>query len=245
LKKEENKNLEVCFSPANFPFYENKENSIIVIVDILRATTAICTAFEYGVAKIIPVPSLQETYKYKQNGYLIAGERDGKVIDGAYFGNSPFNFMTENIKNKTVVITTTNGTQAIEMAKNCAEIYIGSFLNLNALCQLLIKKNKNVIILCASWKNRFNLEDSIFAGAVCEILQKKANYNLNCDSAMASLDLWLLAKNNILNYIEKSSHRHRLKKLLLDDVLEYCFTKNITNTIPVFKDNYLIDISKL
>lgn len=245
MKTVEQKNLEVCFSPANFPFYQNKEHSIIVIVDILRATTAICTAFEHGVAKIIPVASLERTYQYKESGFLIAGERDGKVIDGADFGNSPYNFMNEAVKNKTIVITTTNGTQAIEMAKNCSEIVIGSFLNLNALSKYLIKQEKDVLILCAGWKNRFNLEDSIFAGAVAEVLQKEGHYTLNCDSAMASVDLWQLAKNNLLDYIEKSSHRHRLKKLGLDDVLEYCFTIDITDTIPIFKDNYFVEISNL
>ncbi len=245
MEKEKIRNLEVCFSPANFPFYQNKEESIIVIVDILRATTAICTAFEHKVAKIIPVATLEETYKYKNSGFLIAGERDGKVIEGADFGNSPYNFMGNAVKNKTIVITTTNGTQAVEMAKNCLDIVIGSFLNLNALCEMLIKQNKDVLILCAGWKNRFNLEDSIFAGAVAEKLNNEANYSLNCDSAMASVDLWQIAKNNILDYIEKSSHRHRLKKLGLDDVLEYCFTPNITKTIPVFKENYFVEISKL
>jgi 2-phosphosulfolactate phosphatase len=245
LKKEKSRNMEVCFSPANFPYYQNKEQSVIVIVDILRATTAICTAFEHGVAKIIPVATLEETYLYKESGFLIAGERDGKVIEGANFGNSPFNFMGEAVYNKTIVITTTNGTQAIEMAKNCSEIVIGSFLNLNALCNYLIKVNKNVLVLCAGWKNRFNLEDSIFAGAIAEILHKEADYSLDCDSAMASLDLWKIAKKNILDYIEKSSHRHRLKKLGLDDVLEYCFTPNITTTIPIYKDNFFVEISKL
>jgi 2-phosphosulfolactate phosphatase len=153
--------------------------------------------------------------------------------------------MGEAVYNKTIVITTTNGTQAIEMAKNCSEIVIGSFLNLHALCNHLIKVNKNVLVLCAGWKNRFNLEDSIFAGALAEILNKEANYSLNCDSAMASIDLWQIAKINILDYIEKSSHRHRLKKLGLDDVLEYCFTPNITSTIPIYKDNYFVEISKL
>jgi len=237
--------LEVCFSPANFPFYQNKENAVIVIVDILRATTAICTAFHYGVDKIIPVAELEEVYRYKQNDYLIAGERDGNLIEGADFGNSPFNFMDDRVKGKTIVLTTTNGTQAVEMAKCCSEIWIGSFINLNAICNKLIEKNKDVLVLCAGWKNRFNLEDSLFAGALAELLQNKANFRLNCDSAMASLDLWMLAKMNILAYIEKSSHRHRLKKMGLDDVLEYCFTLNLTDSIPVYKDNYFVDVKKL
>jgi 2-phosphosulfolactate phosphatase len=245
LENKRNRNLEVCFSPANFPFYQNKEQSIIVIVDILRATTAICTGFENGVSRIIPVASLEETYKYKNSGYLIAGERDGKVIDGADFGNSPFNFTREAVHNKTIVITTTNGTQAIEMAKDCSEILLGSFLNLSSLSSYLIKQHKDVMVLCAGWKNRFNLEDSIFAGALAEIMQSKAEFSLNCDSAMASLDLWKLAKNNVLEYIEKSSHRHRLKKMGLDDVLEYCFTPDITEAIPVYKDNYFTEIGKL
>lgn len=233
--------IEVCFSPAMFPFYKC-DNSIVVIVDILRATTAMCTAFENGVKNIIPVADLRDAEFYKQKGFIIAGERDGKILEEADLGNSPFNFMGEFFKGKTIVVSTTNGTQAIEMAKTADNIVIGSFLNINALSEWILKQNKNVVILCAGWKNKFNLEDSLFAGALSELLILTDSFSVKCDSAMAAIDLWNIAKSDLLGYIEKASHRHRLKKLGLDDILEYCFTLNQNKVIPVLEGNSLINV---
>ncbi|MCD4745602.1 MAG: 2-phosphosulfolactate phosphatase [Bacteroidales bacterium] len=235
--------IEVCFSPKLFPDRLTKENYIVVIVDILRATTSICTAFKNGVKAIIPVATIEEAYEYKKKGYIIASERDGKVTDFADFGNSAFNFTVERVKGKTIIYSTTNGTQAIEMAKSAKNVVIGSFINLKSLTEWLVKHNKNVVILCAGWKNKFNLEDSIFAGVLVENLLKYPIFKINCDSASAALDLWKLAKTDLLGFIEKAAHRHRLKKLGLDDVLEYSFTLNTSDVVPVLDDKIIKDVN--
>ncbi|HNW98673.1 MAG TPA: 2-phosphosulfolactate phosphatase [Bacteroidales bacterium] len=240
----ENKNcrtIETCFTPVLFPHILTKENFIVIIVDILRATTAICTAFGNGAVEVIPVAKIEETKKYRGLGYKVAGERDGIVINGADFGNSPFNFTKENVNGEKIVITTTNGTQTIEIAKHCDAVVLGAFSNINVLARWLSEKNKNIVILCSGWKNKFNIEDTIFAGALIERLQLLSEYNVNCDSSIAALDLWLLAKNHVLQYVEKASHRHRLKKLGLDDVLEYCFTEDTTSVIPILENGKLVN----
>jgi len=107
----ERRTIETCFSPALFPYIQTSGDFIVVIVDVLRATTAICTAFKNGALEMIPVAKIEDTHKYKGLGYMIAGERDGIVIEGADFGNSPFNFTEDNVKDKKIVITTTNGAQ--------------------------------------------------------------------------------------------------------------------------------------
>lgn len=233
-----NPKIEVCFSPIIFP-YHNSDNCIVLVVDILRATTAICAAFHNGVNRVIPIADVSNIAKYKENGFLIAGERDGIKLLEADFGNSPFNFTKEKVNGKTLVITTTNGTQAIEIAKK-NEIVLGSFINLDKVCKSLSEKKKDVIILCSGWKNRFNIEDTLFAGAVTEKLIKVYDFCTECDSALASMDLWGIAKDNLLEYVQKASHRHRLKKLGLDDILEYSFTLNTTNVLPVLKDGSFI-----
>ena len=243
--KIDKKTIEICFSPKLFPYILTKNNYIIVIVDILRATTSICAAFDNNIKEIIPVAKSEDAKKYIGKGYLIAAERDGKKLDFADFGNSPFYFRKKEVKGKTIVYSTTNGTNAIECSKHYGTIVIGSFINLKALSDWLIKQNKNIVILCSGWKDKFSLEDSVFAGALAENILKNKNFNSECDSVTAALDLWLLAKNNLLEYIEKSSHRHRLKKMMLDDVLEYCFTLNSTNVIPILKGNAFIDCSKI
>ncbi len=235
--------IEVCFSPALFPFFRNP-SAIAVIVDILRATSAICTAFKNGVKRIIPVETLEEAREYKRKGYLVAAERDGIVQDFADFGNSPFNFTVERVKGKQIVYSTTNGTQAIHMASECCKVVIGAYLNIASLCNWLIRQNRDVIILCAAWKNKFSLEDSVFAGAIVERLLENENYYTICDSALCAMDLYNIARSDILGYIDKATQRHRLRKNKLDDVIEYCHTFNVTESIPVLENDYLVELKK-
>src|SRR5213595_1544654 len=147
--------VDACFSPFLYPVYKDKE-SIVVIIDILRATSAICTAFEHGAEKVIPVATIEEAREYKNRGFLVGAERDAVQVDGFDFGNSPFSYMGENVKGKTIVITTTNGTQAIYAARDAYKIVIGSFLNLRVLTQWLISEKRYVLLLCSGCKNKFN-----------------------------------------------------------------------------------------
>jgi 2-phosphosulfolactate phosphatase len=232
--------LETCFTPL---LYEAKEHtdSIIVIIDILRASSAICTAFANGVASIIPVAEIREAKAYKKLGYLVAAERDGYVLDFADFGNSPFNFTREKVEGKTIVYSTTNGTGIINLASSANLIVIGSFLNISSLTEWITDKNKNVVLFCAGWKNRFNLEDTICAGAIAERLMQSNLYSTICDSTLAALDLWSLAKIDLPGYIEKVAQRSRLREKGLDDCLKFCLTADFTTMIPVIKNGVLVN----
>lgn len=236
--------IEVCLTPSVFSEFRNDE-AIVVVVDILRATSAIITAFMHGVRKIIPVATLGEAKAYKDKGYLVAAERDGIVRDFADFGNSPYNFQQEKIRNREIVYSTTNGTQCIMMARNSCRVLIGGYLNLTALGDFIKAEQRDLLILCAGWKNKFNLEDTLFAGALAEMVLQDHRYGTICDSALASIDLWTLAREDMMQYIEKSAQRHRLKKNGLDDVIEYCHTLDLTDHIPVLKEDYLISIKDL
>lgn len=227
-----NRRIETCFSPAMFCPDDHIED-VVVIIDILRATSAICTAFENGVEKIIPVGDIETARAYKKNGFLVAAERDGFVLDFADFGNSPFNFTPEKVSGKTIVYSTTNGTGIIEMASRSYKIVVGSFLNINAVSSYLESHDKNVLLFCAGWKNRFNLEDSLCAGALAEKLLSSGKYYTICDSTKAATDLWSLAENDLPAYIEKVAQRTRLKEKGLDDCINFCLTTNVTAKIPV------------
>jgi 2-phosphosulfolactate phosphatase len=234
------KKVEVCVTPAIYHTFANDE-AIVVIVDILRATSAICTAFMNGVKKIIPVSTLEEAKQYKQKGYMVAAERDGIVRDFADFGNSPYNFTPERVKGKEIVYSTTNGTNTIMMAGNSYRVLIGAYLNHGALADYLISEDRDVIILCAGWKDKFNLEDTLFAGALAKTLLMNDHFDTICDATIGAIDLWELASKDLMAYIEKVAQRHRLKKNGLDDVIEYCHTFDHTHSIPVLKENYLIE----
>jgi len=237
---EKNK-IEVCFSPALYPYFENPE-AIVVVTDVLRASSAICAAFMNGVERIIPVRTLDEAREWKAKGYKVAAERDGIVKDFADFGNSPFNFTPERVRSQHIVYSTTNGTQAVQLASSGHDVLIGAFLNLTALCDYASASSRDVLILCAGWKNKFSLEDTLFAGALAEKLIASGKFETVCDSALASLDLWNIAKTDVLSYLDKAAQRHRLKKNGLDDVIEYCLTTDLTRIIPVLKNEYLIKL---
>lgn len=235
------KKIEVCLSPALYENYENKE-AIAVVTDVLRASSAIVAAFMNGAKRIIPVATLEEAKAMKDSGYMVAAERDGIVRDFADFGNSPFNFTPERVKDKDIVYSTTNGTQAIQLASSSKQVLVGTFLNLDGIVDHLKKENDEVLILCAGWKNKINLEDTLFAGAVVDELLKTDQFYTICDSAYVAQDLWLLAKDNLVEYIQKAAQRSRLKKNNLDDVIEYCHTLNQTSIVPVLKEDYLVKL---
>lgn len=231
--------IDACFSPYLYPVYKDNE-SIVVIIDVLRATSAICTAFENGAEKIIPVASLDEAKAYKQKGFLVGAERNGLPVDGFDFGNSPFHYMGDQIKGKTIVLTTTNGTQAIEAAKDAYKVVIGSFLNISVLCDFLIIENRNILLLCSGWKNKFNLEDAVFAGAVTdEISNRSEKYDFG-DACLALKYLSQMAKKNPNKFLSHSSHKERLAKLNLKEDVRYCLTPNQTKAIPIYKEGALI-----
>jgi len=231
--------LETCFSPALFMPEENRD-SIVVIIDVLRASSAICTAFANGASSIIPVAEIEEAREYKKKGYLVAAERDGFVLDFADFGNSPFNFKMEKVEGKTIVYSTTNGTGIINMASSAYLTVVGSFLNLGAVAEFLKEKNRDVLLFCAGWKNKFNIEDTICAGAIAEKLMDSGLYYTICDSTLAALDLWSLAKDDLPAYIEKVAQRTRLRDKGLDDCISFCISGDFTGKVPYIKDGVLV-----
>jgi 2-phosphosulpholactate phosphatase len=161
---QEKRSVEVCFSPALFKDVLTTGDFIVVLVDILRATTTICTAVANGVEAIIPVASHEEARQLKSEGFLVATEKDGVQLDFADFGNSALSFTRDAIGGKTLVYCTTNGTRALELAKSASGIVIGAFINVSAVAEWLAAEQKNVVILCSGWKNKFCLEDTLFAG---------------------------------------------------------------------------------
>jgi 2-phosphosulfolactate phosphatase len=232
--------LETCFSPALYNPAEYGD-SIVVIIDILRASSAICTAFANGASEIIPVAEVSEAKLYKSKGYLVAAERDGYVLDFADFGNSPFNFTREKVEGRTIVYSTTNGTGIINLASSAYMTVIGSFLNIGALTRWLLNQERDVLLFCAGWKNRFNIEDTLCAGAIAEKILSSSLYSTICDSTIAAIDLWSLAKNDLPGYIEKVAQRTRLRDKGLDDCIDFCITADFTEKIPVIKNGILVD----
>jgi 2-phosphosulfolactate phosphatase len=230
-------NLEVCLTPALLHLHDIRE-SIVVVIDIFRATSSICYGIENGAKAIIPVESIESCKSYQSTDFLLAAERNGEIVAGFDFGNSPFAYASEKVKGKTIVLTTTNGTRAIHAAQEAHTIVIGSFLNLDTLCNWLKTEDRNICLLCSGWKDKTNLEDTLFAGAVVEQL-KNTDYKLD-DAGILAADLYALAKGNLWAYLKKSSHSERLKKLHIEDDIAFCLHENRTTSIPILKGDKLV-----
>jgi 2-phosphosulfolactate phosphatase len=238
-----NRYLEVCFTPALIHLHDIS-NAVVVVIDVLRATSSMCVAFTYGVKSIVPVATIEESLAFKEKGYLIGAERNGEMLDGFDLGNSPFSYMDEKVRGRDIALTTTNGTQAMAAAKGAAQVVAGSFLNLDALCSWLKNQDKSVVLLCSGWKNSFNLEDTLFAGAV--VAQLKTHFEMSQlrDAALAAEHLYNLAKNDIDGFLVESSHRKRLHKLQIDKDIEYCLTPNQSPVVPGLVNGALVDLLK-
>jgi len=234
--------VEVSFSPLLYPYKITQDNYTTVVVDIFRATTSMVSALNYGIRSIIPVKGVDEARKMKENGYLVACERDGKLLDFADIGNSPSDFWLDSLKNKSLAFSTTNGTQAVNMAKEDSQkVLVGAFINLQALVKPLLSANQHVVILCAGWKNLFNLEDTLFAGALANKLID-AGFITHCDAAKAAMHLWRDACKDLKGYLCNSSHRQRLSHILSQQDFEYSITIDSCEVVPILKDNQLIKL---
>ena len=235
------KHIEVCFTPGEYEYFKD-EYEIVVVIDVLRATSAICAAFDNGVKAIIPVASVEEATEYKNKGYLVGAERMGKIVEGFDFGNSPFSFMKEELRGQEIVLTTTNGTKALHLAKDAEIVVVGSLLNLDALSEWLSHQDKNILCLCSGWQDKYNLEDTICAGAIMEYLVGTGNFTSDEDSSIAAKYLYLSAWDHYLGFLKASSHRRRLKNLNLNEDIKYCLTPNQTTVIPILRDGKLVKL---
>lgn len=231
--------LEVCLSPALLHLFDTKDK-ITVIIDVFRATSTIAAALHNGATKIIPVASVSECIAIGQRieNSITAGERDGKVAEGLQYGNSPSEYPANFVSGRTLVLTTTNGTRLLHMVKDAAEIITGSFPNLDAVSAFLRSHQKDVVLACASWKDRFNLEDALFAGAVAE--QLKDDFEINCDSTMACMSLNTDAAGNYFEYLKRGAHYKRLSGFGLESDMIYCTTANIHPVVPILREGNLV-----
>jgi 2-phosphosulfolactate phosphatase len=231
------KTIDVCLSPELMHLYTVHDRTVVV-VDILRATSCMTTAFAHGIASITPFAKMEDCLALKDKGYFTAGERDGKKVEGFDLGNSPFEYMDEKLKGQKIAFTTTNGTQAIAKSIGAQEIIIGSFLNLSAVADYLLKGTNNVLVVCAGWKGRVNLEDTLFAGALVELL--KEHTQPDCDAPVAAQHLYNQAKHDMVDFLKDSSHVRRLAKLNIYKDIQFCLTADQYTVVPVLKDGVLV-----
>lgn len=236
------KQIDVCFTPDLLHLHA-VENTIVVVADVFRATSCMVTAFAHGVNSIIPVATIEECRDWQQRGYLAAAERNARRVDGFELDNSPFTYMDRQIQGANVAMTTTNGTLAITKSRSAVKVLVGSFLNLEAIVRYLKTERYDVMVLCAGWKGRVNMEDTLFAGALVERL--KDSYAMAEDSAIMAWRLYEQGKDNLAGYLSNSSHIKRLQRLGIQKDITYCLQHDLYDVVPVLRGNALVAMEGL
>ena len=228
--------LDICLSPAQLSLFDLKGKTV-VIIDVLRATSTINTALDHGVKEVIPVSTIEEGIEYKAKGYIVAAERGGKKYEGFDYGNSPFEYMSQATAGKQLVLTTSNGTRALKMSEDADTIITASFLNLQSVIDYLKKQNNDILLFCAGWKDRFSLEDTLCAGAIAAGLEKFTR--THADSTFVAKHLYSSFKEDLIAALKQSNHYKRLENHGVSKDLEYCVTKNIFTSIPIWNGQSL------
>lgn len=228
--------IDVAFLPRDIEGCDLSETACIVL-DIFRATTTITTAIANNCKAIFPVLSVEDAYamRDKLGPVLFAGERQSITITGFDFGNSPYEFSPDKVQDKTIVMTTSNGTVAIKATEGSFRTYIGSFINARAVCRKARKHGKDIIVVCAGTDRLFSLEDALCAGLLVELLSNE--HDEITDAARSALLMYNQAKADLAGVAVNSRNGKRLYNLGKMDDVEYCFKTDLLNIVAQYKDN--------
>lgn len=232
--------IELSLTPALYDYRGLRHHHTTVAVDVLRATTSICAAFQAGVEEIVPLDSLEELLHYRSLGYLSAAERGGKKVEGAEWGNSPTEYLAANLQGRRMAYSTTNGTVSLLRGSDAERTLVGAFANITALTQLLLSQPQHLVILCSGWKNDFSIEDTLFAGALCQRLLASGIYGTKHDAVQMAVDLWLGCEGNPYDYaMRHASHVQRLIGFGAEKDIEFAFRPDTCPLVPRLSDGKL------
>lgn len=232
------KKVNICISPDLYPRYSDR-HGIVVVVDVFRATSAIAAGLYHGLSAIRPIAGLAAFELHpKHENRIWAAERGGQVVEGFDLGNSPLEMIkrADLLKGKELVLSTTNGTQAIEAVQKNHGLITGSYVNISAAIEYLKQQEKSVLFICAGWKGRVNLEDSLFCGdAAMRLLSAGFELDEDADAVLMCMEISEKAKGDRMGYLSNSSHRNRLKNLELEEDVAYCLSEDVAPVVPVYQ----------
>ena len=233
--------IEVSLTPALYPYRTLQHPHATVAIDVLRATTAVCAAFQAGCSEVVPLDSLEGLSQYRQKGYLLAAERNGSKVGDAEYGNSPTEYLRHDLSGVKLAYSTTNGTRSILRAADAELTMAGAFANLTALTDCLRDRQMDTVLLCSGWKNDFCIEDTLVAGAIIEqLITHHTSLTIIGDAAHMALVLWQQAKGDPYGYCEQASHVHRLRRLGAEADVRFAFQTDTCPVVPVLKEGVLI-----
>ena len=230
---------------AGSPLLPYLEDKLVIVIDVLRATSTMVTALANGCQSIIPVLSPEDAIERRLTlpGSLLGGERHALPIEGFDLGNSPFDYVPEKVGGKRVIITTTNGTRAIRDASAAPKIWMASFINMQSIVLAALRQFENsdklqgIVVFCAGTEERFDLPDTLCAGMLVDGLG--ANVTLN-DLGEAARILYRSSENYLVDKIRGSAHGKKLISLGFERDVVYCSTPNVLPIIPIYQEGEIV-----
>ena len=227
---------------ALLPYLKDK---LVIIIDVLRATSTMVTALANGCQAIVPVLTPQEALQKRliTPGALLGAERQAMCIEGFDLGNSPFDYVPEKVGGRRVIMTTTNGTRAIRACNEAPYVWMASFLNLKSIVQAVHRKFEEylelegIIIFCAGTEERFDLPDILCAGMLIDAIGPEVMLN---DLGVAARTLYKVNEDNIIETILHTDHARKLVSLGFEDDVIYCATSNILPIVPVLVQDEIV-----
>lgn len=223
---------------------EDVKGRTVIVIDVLRASSTIATALANGARAVVPVPDMAEAGKLASNldpsSYLLGGERGGEKIEGYHLGNSPLEYSQRRVCDRTIVFNTTNGTVAIAQARDAQHLVVGSLLNAGRVVDFVREKGRNVAVICAGWRNRVALEDTLCAGLILSRLWHDEEPALRSDTAHIAFTQYQNDRDTLVSALRRCNHAQWLVSRGYGEDVEYCLQIDKLSVLPYFDDNRLV-----
>jgi len=225
----------------------NFSGQTAVVIDVLRATNVITTALENGAREVIPVKTVEEA----QNLYaqcetaktLRGGERNALKIEGFDLSNSPLEYKKKVVEGKSLILTTTNGTNAINNIIGADEVVLACFRNGAAVVEHIVglshRGSRDIAIVCAGTESHFSLDDGLCAGMIIELLKQQTEVETD-DLGLLLHRFYNESKDNLFGALSGCYHLKRLFTMGFYDDIKFCLETNCVQTVPVLKDGKIV-----
>src|SRR5690606_8971758 len=223
---------------------DDVKDRTVVVIDILRASSTIATALNNGARSIVPVADMAQAGKIASNldqqSYLLGGERGGENIEGYHLGNSPLEYTASRVAGRTIIMNTTNGTVAIDGARAAEHLLIGCFLNAGRVVDFVREADRDVTIICAGWRNRVSLEDTLCAGLLLYRLWDGREPDNVSDAAHIAFTQYAHDRDDLMAALQRCTHAKWLTQRGYGDDVAYCLQLDALPVLPYYRENRLV-----
>ncbi len=217
---------------------------VVIVIDILRATSVIVHAMSQGARGIIPVKTVKEALRiaktFPPSTTLLGGERGSRKIEGFDLGNSPREYKAETVRGKRLILTTTNGTKAFHTVSSAQKVLVASFFNISAVAKKSLKLGKDLLIYPSGDEGNFSLEDTVCGGMLIDRLLRMGGKSfVLTDASRAAHILFQKFEADLVESFYLSHHGRELVDRGFEEDLPYCARVDTTKVVPVFKDGVI------